>query len=273
MTSGMDDGDSNDKVAHLVVGLFLCAFGLSLLGLTVVRIRRLMRGASDANVLRRFLAAHVPERSPAVLKTASISIGGAGLFGMTWTMLGARFVDRDLHPDYTIFHYVTHLAALAPFVFVGWTGWLEYKRCLPAESLRAALAVALWAEALLWVEHARSKASPVGARLHLDLGILMGLTAAATTASIVVGSGDPDRSPTAPFLLYVATPLGLVWQGAWFLTIAVHLHQRPEIPTSGHAVALFVLEGLALLVLGQLVTIYLVREWRRQRPEERRGLV
>ena len=113
----------------------------------------------------------------------------------------------------------------------------------------------------------------MGARLHLDLGILMGLTAATTTASVVVGGGDADRSPTAPFLLYVATPLGLVWQGAWFLTIAVHLHQRPGIPTSGHAVALFVLEGLGMLVLGQLVAIYLVREWRRQRPEERRGLV
>ena len=82
----------------------------------------------------------------------------------------------------------------------------------------------------------------------------------------VVGSGDPDRNPTAPFLLYVATPLGLVWQGAWFLTIAVHLHSS-VIPTSGHAVALFVLEGLALLVLSQFVAVYLVREWRRQRPE------
>ena len=98
-------------------------------------------------------------------------------------------------------------------------------------------------------------------------------TCRANLSGVVMGGGDPDRSPTAPFLLYVATPLGLVWQGAWFLTIAVHLHRGPEIPTSGHAVALFVLEGLAVVVLGQLVAIYLVREWRRQRPEERRGLV
>ena len=77
MTSGMDDGDSNDKVAHLVVGLFLCAFGLSLLGLTVVRIRRLMRGASDAYVLRRFLAAHCRSARPPCWRLPSASVARA----------------------------------------------------------------------------------------------------------------------------------------------------------------------------------------------------
>ena len=221
-------------------------------------------------LLREFLHRHVPEQSPRVLRTTSYAIAGSCLFGMVYTMIGGRFLNHDLNSDYTVFHYVTHLTLLLLYLFVGWTGLLEANGFLPKDSLRVATALALWGETLLWTQHGASKDNDLDAALHYSLGGITGLTAVCLTASVLLVAGRSHHHPNPPttisFLLYVAAFVGLVWQGLWFLTIAVYVKGWLPIPSAGHATALLVVEGLFLVVLCQLMAAGLVSSWHKQTP-------
>ena len=232
---------------------------------------------ASERLLREFLHRHVPEQSPRVLRTTSYLIAGSCSFGMVYTMIGGRFLNHDLHPDFTIFHYVVHLTLLLLYLFVGWTGLLEANGFLPTDSLRAATALALWGETLLWTEHGASKDNDLDAALHYALGMIAGLTAVCLTASVLLVAGRSQQhqhprnnsygtTTTISFLLYVSTFVGLVWQGLWFLTVAVYILGWLPIPSTGHAMALLVVEGLFLVVLCQFMAAGLVSSWHKQTP-------
>lgn len=297
--------------SHLLVGLFLGAFGLAFLALTLWRLVRLVdllavneeetdeelvgmgrnnippprervtatakeheafRGGdvvtATEGLLREFLYRHVPEQNTSFLRAASVAIAALCTFGIVYTMLGGRFFNHDLHPEYTLFHYVTHLTLLLLYLFVGWTGLLEANGYLPRDSLRAATAVALWGEALLWTQHGASKTNDLDASLHYAIGGIAGVTAACMTASVALVAWTTNgvlqhySNPTLSFGLYVGALVGLVWQALWFATVAFYIQGWLPIPSTSHATALLVVEGLVLLVGCQLATVGLVRRTR-----------
>ena len=122
----------------------LLGFGSSFLRLTWTRLQSLL-AASDAcsKPIELFLDLYVPEQQPSVIYRTSTALIVSTIFGLLYEGLGARFLNRDLHPDYTVFHYATHLTLTLLYLFAGWTGLLEYYKYLPKDSLRASIVLAL----------------------------------------------------------------------------------------------------------------------------------
>mmetsp|Transcript_53072 Transcript_53072/g.59336 ORF Transcript_53072/g.59336 Transcript_53072/m.59336 type:complete len:334 (-) Transcript_53072:348-1349(-) len=260
-------------IGHWLPGTFLIAFGLTFLGLTVVRMRWLIArssrtrlqaedtNAADASsgrdalheLLEQFLMQHIPERSAFVLGVSSKAVFYSTVFGVICVLIGSR-----------ISHAITHLGVLVLYLFVGWTGMLESRRYLPADSLRAALCVALWGEALLWGDHGSTFAHEVDRILHVYMGLIAAIGAACGTLSV---TGVFHHSPILSVVLHTAVFLTLVWQGCWFVTIYIHIRWM-HIPDRGCATALLFTEGLLLCMACQVVVVLLVRGWRRQQQQD-----
>eukprot|EP00751_Fragilariopsis_kerguelensis_P031653 CAMPEP_0170915650 /NCGR_PEP_ID=MMETSP0735-20130129/6323_1 /TAXON_ID=186038 /ORGANISM="Fragilariopsis kerguelensis, Strain L26-C5" /LENGTH=337 /DNA_ID=CAMNT_0011313597 /DNA_START=41 /DNA_END=1054 /DNA_ORIENTATION=- len=260
-------------VGHWLPGTFLIVFGLTFLGLTVVRMRRLIARSSrtriqvedaadgssgrDKNALQelleQFLMQHIPERSAFVLGVSSKAVFYSTVFGVICVLIGSR-----------ISHAITHLGVLVLYLFVGWTGMLEAQRYLPADSLRAALCVALWGEALLWGDHGSTFAHEVDRILHVYMGLIAAIGAACATLSV---TGVFQHNPVMSVVLHTAVFLTLVWQGCWFVTIYVHIRWM-HVPDRGCATALLFTEGLLLTMACQVVVVLLVRGWRRQQQQD-----
>lgn len=246
------------------------AFGASFLALAAWRWSRLESDRkqpceSSSSKVQVFLERHVPEANSVVILRTARALIGSTLFGLLYEGLGARFLNHNLHPDWTVFHYTTHLTLTTLFLWVGWTGLLEYWKLVPQDSIRAAVAVALFGETLLWHEHAVSKGNQVDARVHDYLALLSGLTALAIVASLM-GTTEKANNPGLAFALYVSGFLGIFWQGIWFMIAAYH--QKHPLSSSEKVTAIFCVSGVGLLCTLQLVSVCLCNAHRGESFEQ-----
>lgn len=248
----MDKSSSPDTFwGHFTASVFLIGFGSSFLALTAWRWTRLERfDEKDRVRVDLFLERHIPEKNPLVLLRTSYALIFSTTFGLLYEGLGARFLNHDLHPDWTVFHYTTHLTHTVLFLWAGWTGLLEYWQLVPQDSLRAAVAVALFGGALLWHEHSGSKMNEVDARIHDYLALISLLTALCLVAGLLA-----DHGTGSSFALYVGGFWGIDWLGVWFMVAA--FHQTYPIQSTEHITAIFCLSGAGLLCALQVVVILL----------------
>jgi hypothetical protein len=235
MGKAADNGDDTFW-GHVMAGIFLTAFGSFFLLLTLWRLHGTASSSHKRNFLQVFMEQHVPEQQPSrVVKYTSILLILSTIFGLLYTGLGARFLHHDLHPDYTIFHYVAHLTLILLYMFAGWTGLLEAWSILPRDSLRASVVFALMGESLLWYDHALSKDNDQDARIHAYLALISFLSAICMLCSIIW---------TRLFFLYVGGFLGILWQGLWFFVAAIH--QTWPFSSTEHVTVSFVLLTIVL---------------------------
>lgn len=254
----MDDQSSTGSTSpdtfwgHVTAGIFLIAFGATFLGLTVWRWTRLQETTEDSIRFQVFLERHVPEQNDVVLIRTAKALICSTLFGLLYEGLGARFLNHDLHPDWTVLHYTTHLTLTSLYLWVGWTGLLEYWKLVPQDSIRAAVAVALLGETLLWHEHATTKQHPVDGKLHDYLALISALTALCIIWNLILLD-----NPKLSFTLYTAGFLGLFWQGLWFLVAA--FHQRSPFASTEDVTSVFCLCAVGLFCALQVISIRLHR--------------
>jgi hypothetical protein len=262
MGKAADNGDDTFW-GHVTAGIFLTAFGSFFLLLTLWRLHHGTASSShkQRNLLQVFMEQHVPEQQPSrVVKYTSIVLILSTIFGLLYTGLGARFLHHDLHPDYTIFHYVAHLTLILLYMFAGWTGLLEAWSILPRDSLRSSVVFALIGESLLWYDHALSKDNDQDARIHAYLALISALTAICMLWSIIWTRGD--AGVIMPFCLYIGGFLGLLWQGLWFFVAAIH--QTWPISSTEHVTVSFVLLTIVLGCFTNVSVACLVHKQRGQ---------
>jgi hypothetical protein len=194
-----------------------------------------------------------------VLRRTAHALIASTLFGLLYQGLGARFLQRDLHPDYTVFHYATHLTVTTFYLFVGWTALLESKQLLPTDSVRGVVTMALLGEVLLWHKHAAMKPTAIDQDLHEYLALSSGMTAISIGLSVFLGNGTLSKNersaPTciAPLVAYLGGFLGFIHQGLWFLIIA--LHQKYPIGNPEYVTIFFCLLTLLVALFGQGILV------------------
>ena len=217
-----------------------------------------------------YLDRHVPEQNQRLLRQLSLTLLASSIFGILYTGLGARFLNHNLHPEYTFWHYKTHLTLAFLYLVVGWKGWLESSssshRLLPADSIRASLIMALLGESLLWYDHAAIKVNAIDARLHTFLALISFLTACSILWNMILLSQQQRTASTSStalvFVSYLGGCVGIFWQGLWFFVVATH--QKWPLPSTSHVTIVFVLLAVGLGLAVQFVTVYMNLLWRQR---------
>lgn len=258
---------------HFTAGVCFLAFGLFLTGLALVRLRRIIllhptKNSDDAkedaitgeDIAKLFLTNHVPEQNNVVLQRVSMALIPTTIFGFFYEGFGVCFYDHMLHPNYSVFHYQTHMSATLLACLAGWTGFLEsYFQALPQDSFRGALVFGLLGEVILWLDHASSKHDPVNGHLHAFLALISFLSAMAMGSSMTMRG---SKNATTALVMYFGGFVGLAWQGVWFLVVSYHL--KWNLSSAEHVTVLFVLVATGFVVAIQFVTIYMnyLLRWR-----------
>jgi len=141
---------------------------------------------------------------------------------------------------------------LLAYLLAGVTAYWESRHCLPTDSFRMTIVMALLCEAVLWHSHAMAKSNSVDAALHNCLALIALSTAAMVTISVIV----PVLGGRVSLFVYVAGFVGFVWQGLWFFVAAVH--QWYPVADTGEQVAVgWCISALFVVGLFQLALIVL----------------
>lgn len=143
------------------------------------------------------------------------------------------------------FFYAVHQTLYLLFFFVGLVGLLESVSLLPPDSARAALALALALQILLWSEHAQGKSDPTEARVHHILGDVAAFSSAAVLLSVYFRHR---------LELYVAGHVGVLLQGMWLMAAAA-IKLNGNVPAERVGVY-FCLESLAVALAVVLSLAY-----------------
>jgi len=223
---------------HFVPGVFFAGFGLFVLSLAFVRLRRLAAD-NDVGVGASFCRTHVPEANVRVLQTVSVSLmfcttAGVLLEGINCIMTSRNFFSNSVHET---------LYSL--FFLVGFMGLLETYRLLPPDSIRAGTVMASACQAFLWEMHAQSKTVPMEGWIHFILAVISFVTAVVMLASIYL----PHRLE-----LYLGGYAGILLQGLWLLSASILLQGEHMVHVIG---VYFVLEIAGMTLVVVLGTAYL----------------
>jgi hypothetical protein len=229
---------------HFIPGSFFAGFGIFVLGLTFVRLRRAAASSSSAanDVGAAFCRTHVPEANFRLLRTSSIALMFCTVAGIL--VEGINCVEGG-SSGRSFFCNEVHETLYFLFFLVGFIGLLEAHHLLPSDSIRAGTVVASACQVFLWDMHAQSKKVPVEGFIHFILALISLVTAVVMLASIYL----PNRLE-----LYIGGYAGILLQGIWLLSASLFLqgeHMAHEIGVH------FVLEIACMTLLCVLCTAYL----------------
>lgn len=224
-------GQTGTFQGHALPAAFFFGFGAFLLALSLRRARALPTGGGST-----FADCHIPERNATLVRIVGGVLVACTSLGFVYEGLGG-YLCCD-----SFWYEASHMTLYASFLFVGAVTLAEARGRLPPDASRAALALALLLESILWHDHAIMKDDPTDRRVHIIMAQIC-LAGGAVFAYSVRKPGN------------VAAYLGgwgmLVLQSLWLITAGINADYR-ELPR--HVVGvLFCVEILlvvSLILLG-----------------------
>ena len=234
-------GFSGSVGGHVIPGSFFVGFGTFFLLLTA---HRLFKAESTED----YCASHIPERNMCLLRRIGRLVVVCTLIGICVEGVGGElFLGEGGHP---FFENLQHITLYTMFCVSGIVGILESNDWLPQDSFRAATALALFGESIIWNEHAKMKMNLVDTRIHA----LVSLTCLASSTLMAISIYRPNQ--LVPF---VGSFLFMTWQGLWLLAAAYNIQSEEHFDLETMT-SYFILEGVFLGCAVVVVAVLLHRK-------------
>jgi len=235
----MEGNFSGTLGGHVIPGAFFAGFGLFFLVLTA---RRLFKAESNED----FCANHIPERNKSLLKRVSLVLITCTILGIFIEGVGGQILLGEA--GHSFFRNLQHITLYSMFCFAGVVGVFESYNRLPLDSFRAATAVALLGEAVIWHEHSLMKMNLVDTRIHA----LVAFTSLGSSVCMTISVYKPHH--LVPF---VGSFLFMLWQGLWLFAAAYNIQSEDKFDLEENT-SYFILEGvfLGVGVLAVSVCLY-----------------